>query len=649
MTFTLDQFAIQKKKVDTTLQLLAYVLNDLQQSEDANKINLIRKQLVQDSFQIVVVGEFGRGKSMFINALLGKAILPSSPIQTTAILNHIKYEESPSFLLHYNKGDRTEYVTEEEFRNLVAPRKVRQGDVIAEKEYEQSVEKLNSIKFAEIGYPYQFGKNGVTIIDTPGINDINPISEQITNGYIPQADAAIVLLTASKILTKTEMNFIKKRILENEIQKVFFVINFKDDLENEEQENKVLQLAKKELLPIFPDLKLYMISSKEALKAKRKANGENLDSRRGPINVWELQDTGILEFEKDLAHFLEHERGSIKLKKPMKSAQKIIDQIVHHQIPFERNALTTSTDQLHEKVKELRGKLLQFRKIQNDAYKTLEHELYKEENKLQLWYSGELTKVMSEGLESFDANKFTISLDELPSTVEGTIAPLERTLFIEKSQKVEKAVQVAFDYASRNLNEEWVQFDSQFQQIFGHNTEAITNLAEMNIHMLNDSMIVFEDLIDELIIANRESDSVLGKIVTGLGLGLTYIADSSFRLFSSIFSSIFGNDKTTKMRNEINKRLSESKRNKAKAFQDEWNSLTGGVKEQFRNMITQQIEKKEKQLQFLIDNTQLEENEITDKMNTLKTRETQLMKIYNDFTKFEKELDIKNPTKQEVF
>lgn len=254
MTFSLDQFAIQKKKVDTTLQLLSYILNDLLQSEDAAKINLIRKQLIQDSFQIVVVGEFGRGKSMFINALLGKVILPSSPIQTTAILNHIKYEDTPSFLLHYNKGGRTKYVSEEEFRKLVAPRKARQGDIEAEKEYEQKIEELNSIKFAEIGYPYQFGKNKVNIIDTPGINDINPISEQITNGYIPQADAAIVLLTASKILTKTEMNFIKKRILENEIQKVFFVINFKDDLESKEDETKFYSLLLKSCCQFFQTL-----------------------------------------------------------------------------------------------------------------------------------------------------------------------------------------------------------------------------------------------------------------------------------------------------------------------------------------------------------------------------------------------------------
>lgn len=392
-----------------------------------------------------------------------------------------------------------------------------------------------------------------------------------------------------------------------------------------------------------------MVSSKEALNAKRKINGEELVGKRGPIKVWELQDTGILEFEKDLAQFLEYERGAIKLKKPIKSAKKIIDQIIHKQIQFERNALTISTDQLHEKVRGLRSKLLQFRKTQNDAYKTLEHELHKQENNLHLWYNGELTRIVSEGLGSFDASKFITSLDDLPNIVESTIAPLERTLFIEKSKKVEQSLQSSFETASRKLNDEWAQFDSQFKQIFDNTPEALTNLEGLNISMPDLSMIIFEDLIDDLIIANRESDSILGKIVTGLGLGITFILGSTVQVGKSIMSAIFGNDKTTKMRNEINKRLSESKRNKSAAFQEEWTNLTSGVKEQYRNMITQQIKKKEKQLQFLIDNTQLEESELANKINTLKTRETQLIKIHNDFTKIEKELDRTNPTKQEVF
>ena len=49
--------------------------------------------------------------------------------------------------------------------------------------------------------PAPFLKNGVTVVDTPGVNDINEQRADITYGYIPRADAAVFLLDASQILT----------------------------------------------------------------------------------------------------------------------------------------------------------------------------------------------------------------------------------------------------------------------------------------------------------------------------------------------------------------------------------------------------------------------------------------------------------------
>lgn len=55
-------------------------------------------------FQVAVVGEFKRGKTSFINALLRKEILPADVVPATATINRITYGDLPSSYIHWNDG-----------------------------------------------------------------------------------------------------------------------------------------------------------------------------------------------------------------------------------------------------------------------------------------------------------------------------------------------------------------------------------------------------------------------------------------------------------------------------------------------------------------------------------------------------------------
>ena len=56
-------------------------------------------RLADERFNLVVIGEFSRGKSTFVNALLGKNILPSSKEATTNIISKIVYGDQPKYTL----------------------------------------------------------------------------------------------------------------------------------------------------------------------------------------------------------------------------------------------------------------------------------------------------------------------------------------------------------------------------------------------------------------------------------------------------------------------------------------------------------------------------------------------------------------------
>ena len=227
-------------------------LNILEIAKKLNNENLIAMvensvmSLKQDSFNVVVVGEFSRGKSTFINALLGKRILPSSTKPTTTIINKISYGKEPEYHLHFRDSDDIKNITEEEFKDITA---ILEPDNYEDEinEYNEKLNLISSISYADIKYPTEICKEGVEIIDTPGTNDLDQAREEITFNFIPQSDIAIMLLSANQILSQSEVNFLKERILDNDIKKVFFVINFKDRLTTSEDEEKVKLYAQEHL------------------------------------------------------------------------------------------------------------------------------------------------------------------------------------------------------------------------------------------------------------------------------------------------------------------------------------------------------------------------------------------------------------------
>ena len=75
----------------------------------------LEKRMADDHFQLVVVGMFSRGKSTFVDALLGKRLLPTSKKPTTAVISKITYGEKPAFFLHYKDESASQELSEESF------------------------------------------------------------------------------------------------------------------------------------------------------------------------------------------------------------------------------------------------------------------------------------------------------------------------------------------------------------------------------------------------------------------------------------------------------------------------------------------------------------------------------------------------------
>ena len=155
-------------------------------------------KLEEERFALVVLGEFNHGKSTFVNALCGAAILPAGITPTTATINHLLWADKPVATAH---------LVDDTHHKRVDPKKL--GDLGGR----SRARRRPHVKYVEVGWPAEILKDKVTLVDTPGVNDINEQRAEITYGYIPRADAVLFLLDGAQVLKQSERAFLEQRIL----------------------------------------------------------------------------------------------------------------------------------------------------------------------------------------------------------------------------------------------------------------------------------------------------------------------------------------------------------------------------------------------------------------------------------------------------
>lgn len=173
---------------------------------EADLYNL-QQRLNDDCVNIAVVGEFSSGKSSVINAMLGMDLLVMDDLpDTTLVPSIISYSEKPFLEIIYSQGNKackTEMPIER-IRDYIAEYSFRES-LMKEQNYDDAyvnemtnlraaiAKKASKIKQFNIGIPSTFLKQGFRIIDTPGLNSLNPDCTRVTNNVLASADAAIIV------------------------------------------------------------------------------------------------------------------------------------------------------------------------------------------------------------------------------------------------------------------------------------------------------------------------------------------------------------------------------------------------------------------------------------------------------------------------
>lgn len=174
----------------------------------------LREKIRTNRFNLVVVGQFKRGKTSLINALLGAEILPVSVVPLTSIVTVMTYGEALRIKVYFNNNKVSEIKTES------------LSEYVTEK---GNPKNRKNIREVVVTYPSPYLKDGVRLIDTPGVGSIYQHNTDVAYQYLPRSDAALFLLSVDQPMNQAEIDFLMD--VKEYANKIFFILNKADYLQ----------------------------------------------------------------------------------------------------------------------------------------------------------------------------------------------------------------------------------------------------------------------------------------------------------------------------------------------------------------------------------------------------------------------------------
>ncbi|KAL3917788.1 MAG: hypothetical protein SGILL_004544 [Bacillariaceae sp.] len=224
---------------------------------------------LDSTFLVVIAGEFNAGKSTLINALLGKRLLETGPLPTTAVITVVSAKENDAVLANNTK---------------TTPLGLAMHSVADQPLLED-----------------------LTLVDSPGTNSTWIDHTERTLKLLPSADLILVVCTAERPFSESERNLLQK--IQAYRKNIVVVINKMDVLDTSggdhgrEQKQSVIDFVTdkaSELLGARPVV--IPVSSRDALSAKlmtkTTATNNNNDDTTPPSemsNVYQRSNFSTLE------------------------------------------------------------------------------------------------------------------------------------------------------------------------------------------------------------------------------------------------------------------------------------------------------------------------------------------------------------------
>lgn len=281
-------YAAKKERVLELVDKMVLFCEKEDEKSKKEAFDSLRDNLLNGEFSIVVVGEFSAGKSTLLNALMRKRILPSYTSETTATVNFLRHKdkavEGECGKVFFRDG-RIETIKDVSL-DSVSQYVSTKGENVA-----------GNVKQLDLYLDSDFLNDGVTLVDSPGLNGVADGHREITEQQILKSHASIFLFSSDHPGSKTDFEFLHE--LQRKVKTIIFVLNKIDIIKEDEKDTveSVIDTLKQNYKKQFPQVssvpEIWPVAAYQALLARTDASEKHLE-----------ESSRLADFENRLFTFL---------------------------------------------------------------------------------------------------------------------------------------------------------------------------------------------------------------------------------------------------------------------------------------------------------------------------------------------------------
>ena len=173
-------------------------------------------KLENHKITVSVIGQFKRGKSTLVNAILGDKILPVGIVPVTAVVTTVEYGEKAASV-HFDNGIIKEIGFDE------------MSSYINEQENQDNRLGVSEVR---LYCPSDFLQSGMTFVDTPGVGSVHQKNSDAAYSYVKESDAVIFMLSVDSPVNQIEIDFLENA--KEFASKFYFAVNKIDSIDSDD-------------------------------------------------------------------------------------------------------------------------------------------------------------------------------------------------------------------------------------------------------------------------------------------------------------------------------------------------------------------------------------------------------------------------------
>jgi GTPase SAR1 family protein len=249
--------------IGAAIKQLLPLIGSLGRDDLCRRLTAAGARLARPSTIVCVVGEFKQGKSSLVNGLLGASVCPVDDDLATSAITLIRHGDQPAAVVRRFDGEHT-------ISEKVAPDEI--GRWVTE---QGNPDNKLGVERVDIAVPSAVLKQGLALVDTPGMGGLGAGHSAATLAFLPFADGLLFVSDASSELSQPELDFLQQA---SELCPTVLVVQTKIDLYPHWR--RIRELNQGHLARLGVDLPMVSVSSALRLQALARKDRE-LNDRSG--------------------------------------------------------------------------------------------------------------------------------------------------------------------------------------------------------------------------------------------------------------------------------------------------------------------------------------------------------------------------------